>query len=259
MAYRKKSGFTLIELIVVMTIIGILSSIAMIYYIGTNERARSAVDQQNLRIINNVTQVYLMDAPESNPFTLGSSNDSERMQTLVDEGQLESLIEAQQRDVSFTWNLTLVEWILSTSTVLTGSDVVLGSGWQNGFITNYNGTYQDIIIPNSINSTTVTQVYQDAFYNKGLKSVNFEHSTDLTRIHARAFKDNSITELKLPPNLTRIDYGAFLNNPIKKVTIGSDVVMEGNVIGGNNTFKDAYIASGAGTYELKNGNWVKID
>jgi prepilin-type N-terminal cleavage/methylation domain-containing protein len=64
------SGFTLIELFVVATIILILASIAYPTYIGIQERARATQDMSNLRQIGLATQMYMNDNDQVLPATL---------------------------------------------------------------------------------------------------------------------------------------------------------------------------------------------
>ena len=120
----------------------------------------------------------------------------------------------------------------------------------------YSGDEKIIKIPASINGTTVKEVHQDVFKDKGLTSLVLEEGIE--RLHARSFMDNDLTEIVLPNSLTRLDYGAFLNNPLTKVTIGPNVqIIEGGVFQKNDLFVVAYNAGGAGTYVFTNGNWVK--
>lgn len=50
-ALKKKKGFTLIELIIVIAILGILAAIAVPRFAGTRETARAGADRANAKII----------------------------------------------------------------------------------------------------------------------------------------------------------------------------------------------------------------
>src|ERR1700676_1231715 len=81
---RKKStesGFTLIELMVVMLIIGVLMAIAVPSYIGAIKAAKESVLKEDLHVIRQAIDSYTMDkqkAPQS-------------LQDLVDAGYLKSI------------------------------------------------------------------------------------------------------------------------------------------------------------------------
>jgi len=85
MTARKKqnseSGFTLIELMVVMLIIGVLMSIAIPNYVAAVKSAHEAVLKEDLHVMRNAIDSYTMDkqkAPQS-------------LQDLVDAGYLKSI------------------------------------------------------------------------------------------------------------------------------------------------------------------------
>lgn len=75
---RDRQGFTLLELIVVVSIIGILASIAMPNLIQTPTRAREAVLKTNLRTIREVIDQHYGDKGAYPP----------SIEALVDEGYL---------------------------------------------------------------------------------------------------------------------------------------------------------------------------
>src|ERR1700735_90440 len=76
-----ESGFTLIELMVVMLIIGVLMTIAVPSYIGAIKAAKESVLKEDLHVMRNAIDSYTMDkqkAPQS-------------LQDLVDAGYLKSI------------------------------------------------------------------------------------------------------------------------------------------------------------------------
>ena len=65
---RRESGFTLIELVVVMAIIAILASLAVPIFTAQLKRAREAVLKEDLHVMRNAIDSYTMDkgkAPQS--------------------------------------------------------------------------------------------------------------------------------------------------------------------------------------------------
>lgn len=58
---EREDGFTLIELIVVMTIIGILLSLAVTSYVGFGDRARETKAETNIRSALPAVEAYYVD------------------------------------------------------------------------------------------------------------------------------------------------------------------------------------------------------
>jgi general secretion pathway protein G len=78
---KRRSGFTLIELIIVFTLIGILVSLALPQYKYATKKAREAVLKEDLYILRKLIDQYFSDKGKYPP----------SLQSLVDEGYLRRL------------------------------------------------------------------------------------------------------------------------------------------------------------------------
>jgi general secretion pathway protein G len=90
---RSHSGFTLIELIIVMTIIGILATLAIPYFAAAIKHAREAVLREDLQTMRMAIDSYTMDkqkAPQS-------------LDDLVQEGYLKAIPEDPMTHAKDTW------------------------------------------------------------------------------------------------------------------------------------------------------------
>ena len=90
---RTQSGFTLIELIIVMTIISILATLAIPYFAAAIKHAREAVLKEDLQTMRMAIDSYTMDkqkAPQS-------------LDDLVQEGYLKAIPEDPMTHAKDTW------------------------------------------------------------------------------------------------------------------------------------------------------------
>lgn len=284
----KNKGITLVELIVVIAVLALLAAIAVPRVVGLIERARLANDQATVRILNGVTTVYRLDSNSQDPFLDGDKTDIELMEILVDSKFLSSVVTPQSKDATFAWLMDDRRWYLllgeSFYTVSLSDGFNFGSNfWSSRIEGSYTGSSKNIILPTSIGGTTIAQIGQDVFNNKGLLSVSFQNGSQIERIHARAFyknnlshidfpetltridlwsfRDNNLTQIKLPESLHTIEQRAFDGNDLNRITIGPNVTTIGDKAFGEHTdsFKQAYEAGGLGTYIWDGENWIRQD
>ena len=90
---RGNAGFTLVELMIVMAIIGVLAMVAVPSYIKAIQHAREAVLKEDLRTLREAIDSYTMDkqkAPQS-------------LDDLVQEGYLKAIPEDPMTHAKDTW------------------------------------------------------------------------------------------------------------------------------------------------------------
>jgi prepilin-type N-terminal cleavage/methylation domain-containing protein len=272
-----RKGFTLIELIIVIAILGILAMILMPQVIIFIERAKIAADQTTVRTLNSVTSLYGIDKKiiDSDIFE-GFDTDEQRIAELVDDGLLRSIVKPQIADALFVWDVENQYWLYYISVsddssivyyLLTDSDYELGS-WGTTTIGNYiNETEKNIQLPEGIVSIKGGQSVS-AFYERGLESVMLPSS--LKNIYSHAFYGNNLTEITMPSEVTFVGTRSFYNNPITKITMANEpenVTIQDRAFGTGYTeskivtdsFIAAYTNGGPGTYEWIDNAWIKTN
>lgn len=269
MTSQTRRGFTLIELTITVAILLVLASASVFAYGSFMNDAKKAHDQTMLPALNAATANYKLEHISSDAFSDPTQTPSALLLLLQTGHYITEIPVPESPDHALAFDFGLQTWTLTSSSStavettavpahsLSGSDVTFGTGGFKKYIMSYSGADTNIVIPSLIGDVTPTNVYQDAFRGKGLTSLSFSADTAVTRIHARAFMNNNLTEVSLPPTITRLDYGAFSGNAIVKVTLGAGVYMEGNVFTNQSSFATAYASGGAGTYLYENGIWSK--
>ena len=112
---RKRDGFTLIEVLVVVAVLAVLAALAVPRLIGTAETARQNVDLANIEILNRATATYAAETETAgHPFD-GVTSDNARIQLLVNAGFLGKVCSPQQDGVTYHWDNASQCWQLSAA------------------------------------------------------------------------------------------------------------------------------------------------
>lgn len=118
----RENGFTLIELMVVMLIIGVLMAIAVPSYVGAIKTAKESVLKEDLHVIRSAIDSYTMDkqkAPQS-------------LQDLVDSGYLKTIPVDPMTRTNDTWVTETTDALRSVDQTDPGIDDVHSGAQQIG-------------------------------------------------------------------------------------------------------------------------------
>ena len=99
---KKQEGFTLVELMIVVVILGIISGIGIQQYGRVQEKAREAADDANRRVLLSAVQMYLMMEPDARSVAITP-------ELLVDKGYLQKPVPVSPWNSDTQYNIT-VRW-----------------------------------------------------------------------------------------------------------------------------------------------------
>ncbi|HUX45986.1 MAG TPA: type II secretion system protein [Terracidiphilus sp.] len=119
---RQDAGFTLLELIVVMTIIGILATLAVPRFVSAIRSAREAVLKEDLHVMRAAIDSYTMDKQKA-PQTLDD---------LVQSGYLRAIPEDPMTHSRDTWVTDTSDAMYSLDQTEPGIDDVHSGSQDNG-------------------------------------------------------------------------------------------------------------------------------
>jgi general secretion pathway protein G len=117
-----EKGFTLIELMIVMAIIGVLATVAIPSFISSIKMARESVLKEDLQVLRGAIDSYTMDkqkAPQS-------------LEDLVQEGYLKSIPEDPMTHSKETWVTDSSDALHSIDQTDTGIDDVHSGAQDSG-------------------------------------------------------------------------------------------------------------------------------
>jgi prepilin-type N-terminal cleavage/methylation domain-containing protein len=111
---NNQQGITIIELLIVLSIMGILAAIVIHNLSIFMDRARIMADQATLRNLNNTTAWYgIEEHTVHGDIFYGLDTDEERMEILLDERYLRAAVEPQKKGTEFSWHIGSQIWLHS--------------------------------------------------------------------------------------------------------------------------------------------------
>jgi prepilin-type N-terminal cleavage/methylation domain-containing protein len=292
--YNNQKGFTLIEIVIVIAVLGIITAIALPLSAGSVERGRITADQATVRTLNDVTTLYQLNKAVEDPFLDENNSNADLLEVLVSSGYLTASVEPQTKDAAFEWSFKQNQWLLiidgTLETIFTADEHFTVHSTRADEIVAYDEEAgEHLLIPGKIDGTYIKKIVgqggEGAFESKGLESVMLPES--LTTIGNRAFLDNNlssielpegileigissfsgnqITEITIPNGVTSVGASAFHENPINKIVIGDGVSIGSTYSfgihrpGGGGNFDQVYTSEngGAGTYIWNGESWLK--
>jgi general secretion pathway protein G len=119
---KNEAGFTLMELMIVMMIIGVLTTLAIPSFVGAIRNAKEAVLKEDLRVMRTAIDSYTMDkqkAPQS-------------LDDLVQEGYLKVIPEDPMTKSRDTWNTDVSDSLHTLDQTDPGIDDVHSGSQETG-------------------------------------------------------------------------------------------------------------------------------
>lgn len=218
-----KSGLTMIELVAVIVLLGIISSIGFFTIGNVIENQRETADLIELNNINSATQLMLATT-DDNPF-LELATTEEQLAYLVEMGFLSTIPDVKSKNASYVYIQEQLTWVLESSDgeiAYTETEEIYFT-ISGSKITAYNTNGGlNIVIPKEIEGVAIEEIGQDSFKNLELESVVIQEG--ITRISGNAFHTNELTTIAFPDSVTRIWHNAFYDNEISSVTFGSGLL-----------------------------------
>lgn len=110
---KKNNAFTLIELMFVIAIISIMTSIISPHFIKSLEDASQVTDEANLKILNSATcYCKFIEEKEYYKKFKTSNSDNARMDFLLSQGYVDNIPTIMNKNMKFHWDEDIEKWLV---------------------------------------------------------------------------------------------------------------------------------------------------
>ena len=120
--HKKDAGFTLVELMIVMAIVGVLAVVAIPSYVGSVKQAREAVLKEDLHVMRTAIDSYTADKQKA----------PQALEDLVNEGYLKTIPVDPMTRVADSWQTTTSDSLHSLDQTEPGIDDVHSGSQEQG-------------------------------------------------------------------------------------------------------------------------------
>ncbi len=98
---KKRAGFTLIEMVIVVTILGIIAGIGFMKFGDVQERSRLNADYAAASNLATATYLYIDEYPEAIKYDTGKDRAKIKLETLKESGYISSIPKSQSQRNDF--------------------------------------------------------------------------------------------------------------------------------------------------------------
>jgi general secretion pathway protein G len=119
---RQDAGFTLVELMIVMAIIGVLATMAIPSFVGAIKQAREAVLKEDLHVLRTAIDSYTADKQKA----------PQALQDLITDGYLKSIPEDPMTHSTDTWVTDTSDTLSSVDQTDPGIDNIHSGSQEQG-------------------------------------------------------------------------------------------------------------------------------